>query len=89
VHPESGFTRDEIINKLAKNGIEARPAFYPLHAMPIYSQYKGNRAFKNSIYVSKHGLSLPSYVDITKEEQNNVIEGVKNIYAMKEIQKNV
>ena len=76
VQPESGFTRDELALKLAKNGIETRPAFYPLHEMPLYSPYQFNASLANSRYISEHGLSLPSYADITNDELNFVIDAV-------------
>lgn len=83
VKPESGFTRDELATRLAKNGIETRPAFFPMHAMPVYAAYKGDRSFSNSIYISEHGLSLPSYADITEEELENVVKAIDKAYSVK------
>lgn len=87
VDAQLGITRDELADRLKKNGVETRPAFFTLHEMPIYSEYKGNRSFENSLYVSRHGLSLPSFADISKQEQEAVIETIKNVYTIKSFQK--
>lgn len=87
VKPGYGFTRNELIERLAKNGIEGRPAFYPLHAMPVYAkpEYLRGQEFPNSKYVSEHGLSLPSYVDLTEEEIADIIKSVETAFALKSI----
>jgi perosamine synthetase len=84
VLPESSFSRDELAKKLAKNGIETRPAFFPLHHMPLYAPYQNNNDFFNSKFVSQHGISLPSYADITDEEIKDVAKAIKNAFAVKE-----
>lgn len=83
VHPSSGFTRDELASRLAKNGIETRPTFFALHTMPVYTPYKGNNSLDNSIFIAEHGLSLPSYADINDDELENVINAINNTYSVK------
>jgi perosamine synthetase len=61
--------RDRIIQKLIEAGIEARPIFYPLHQMPIYSKYKKvGQGFTYSTDASSRGISLPSYPHMTEYE---------------------
>jgi perosamine synthetase len=87
VKPGYGFTRNELIEHLAKNGIEGRPAFYPLHTMPVYAKHEYTRGqqFPNSIFVSEHGLSLPSFVDLTDEELQDIIKSVETAFSVKAI----
>lgn len=87
VDSQFGISRDELIDRMKKNGIETRPAFFPLHEMPVYEVYKGNRSFENSKYISIHGLSLPSFTDLTNEEQEAVIVAIEKVYAIKSFQK--
>lgn len=63
---EGGFriSRDELMEKLRKIGIDTRPLFYPIHVMP---PYKGSEEFPVAEEVSKRGLSLPSAVNLEKE----------------------
>lgn len=73
-------SRDELMQKFLKNGIETRPVFYPLHQMPPYVQYKGKGDLNTSIDVSSRGISLPSSVDITPEEIRNISLAVQRIF---------
>lgn len=69
------LTRNQLISKLAKKGIDSRPFFIPIHKQPNYIQ-KGN--FQNSAYASEHGLNLPSGYDLTNQEINYICESIKN-----------
>lgn len=63
-----GITRDEFMGRLDKAGVETRPLFYPLHVMPPYSAYAGNRDFSVTNKLSDSGISLPSAVTLTRAE---------------------
>jgi len=52
--------RDEYINNLQKNGMDARPFFYPLSSMKIYKQYSNN-IYPISNKLSSSGLNVPTY----------------------------
>lgn len=81
IEKEFGMTRDELISKLLKNGVETRPVFYPLHAMPPYKKFVGkNSSFGNSIYVSDCGISFPSSVTLSENELNNIEKVVSSIF---------
>ena len=81
VKDKSYISRDELIHKLLKNGIESRPVFYPLSEMPPYVEYAGDRNFENSTYISRNGISFPSYVNISKEEIENIVASLKRIFS--------
>ena len=34
-----GSSKNELMEKLAENGIEAKSFFHPLHTMPLYKKY--------------------------------------------------
>lgn len=59
------ISRDEIIQELFKRGIETRPLFYPLSIMP---PYKDSGNFPVAQELSRKGLSLPSSVNLTKQD---------------------
>jgi perosamine synthetase len=63
-----GINRDELIDKLAENGIETRPLFYPMHIMPPYKKYVTNCQFPVAEKLSLNGINLPSSVKLTEEE---------------------
>jgi perosamine synthetase len=63
-----GISRDDFAKRLDQAGIETRPLFYPLHEMPPYQRYAGNRAYPATTALSRDGLSLPSAVTLTAAE---------------------
>jgi dTDP-4-amino-4,6-dideoxygalactose transaminase len=58
--------------KLAQNSIEARRVFYPLHCQPYYLGTEAD--CPNSIWAYEHGLALPSSVNLTDEEIEEVCQ---------------
>jgi perosamine synthetase len=83
VDPKGGVSRDELIEKLMKNGVETRPVFYPLHEMPPYQPYvRSGQTFPVTDHLSRNGISLPSSVTITREEQQIILDAVKAVYNM-------
>lgn len=57
-----------IQQKLTSLGIETRIFFRPLHRQPLYSELFKNQQFPNADYFWKHGLLLPSFYELTKED---------------------
>lgn len=54
--------RDKLRGHLRVNGIETRPAFYPIHTMPMYSQkYEKHQVAED---LGWRGINLPSYPDL-------------------------
>lgn len=76
VESEYGISRDELIVKLAENGIESRPFFMPIHNMPPYKECKcGDMTVTNELF--EKGINLPSSVSLTKVDIDkicNIIE---------------
>jgi len=76
----ANISRDVLMEKMLKNGVETRPAFYPLHEMPPYKNYPGKSSFQNSKYISGQGISFPSSVNITAEELDNIAHALHSIF---------
>ena len=66
--------RNEVINKLAEQGIESQRGAYALHLLPEYEQCKKIGDLHNSELLHHNLLALPMAYDITEEEQKFVIE---------------
>jgi perosamine synthetase len=65
--------RDSLMHSLKSQGIETRPYFFPISDMPMYQS--NNTKIVHS--VSKSGLNLPSFFDITKEEVEYICTKLK------------
>ncbi len=71
-----------LYNYLRENGIYAQIHYIPCHLMPYYRQFGWQEGdLPNAENYYKHCISLPMYPTLTDEEQNYVIEKVKEYYA--------
>lgn len=68
--------KDEIIKALNKESIETRPLFIPIHIMP---HHNSNQRFPISQDLSNRGLSLPSSVNLKKEEIKRICKIIKGV----------
>lgn len=67
VEDEYFITRDELIKRLAENGIESRPFFMAVHNMPPFKGSKcGNMNITDDL--GKRGINLPSSVSLSKDD---------------------
>jgi perosamine synthetase len=66
--------RDETMRRLAEEGIETRPFFYPMHTLPIYRSLAGGGAFPVAESVAARGMNLPSSAGLTYEDVAHVAE---------------
>ena len=74
--------RKGLYDFLHENGINAQVHYVPLHLMPYY-QERGNKPGDLPIVEEyyKHCLSLPMYPTLTDEEQQYVIDKVKEFVS--------
>ncbi len=77
--------RDDLIQRLLINGIEARPVFYPMHVMPPYSLFSGERSLKNTENISRRGISLPSSSSVTESQVQEIASVIKNNFKTKKM----
>lgn len=68
--------RDELIVNLKRQGIATGVHFYPLTLQPLFKSYAKNCPVAEEIW--KTFITLPSHVDLTDEEINNVIDALKH-----------
>ncbi|WP_436862872.1 DegT/DnrJ/EryC1/StrS family aminotransferase [Staphylococcus caeli] len=77
---QCGFSANDVINTLADENIEARPVWKPMHLQPLYSQYEYVAEKEdNSKKLFEQGICLPSGSDMKKEDQEKVIQLIKNL----------
>ena len=67
--------RDNLVEKLAKLGIDTRPVFYPMSHMPPFKAYKKYLAGVSDI-ISATGISLPTSVYLTEEDIIKISEEI-------------
>ncbi len=71
-----GVDREQIRVALAREGIESRPLWKPMHLQPVFAgaNYYGS-GFDEMLF--ERGLCLPSGSDLTNDEQDEVIGIIK------------
>jgi perosamine synthetase len=62
------LSRDAVIAKLAKMGIETRPFFYPMHTLPIYQDLAKGQGFPVAERLAAQGINLPSSATLCDED---------------------
>lgn len=72
-----GLGRDALIAALDAAGIEARPAWKPMHLQPLF---RGVPCFGGAVAedIFRRGICLPSSSSLTGEEQGRVIAAVRS-----------
>lgn len=70
---------DILRTALAKNEIESRPAWKPMHLQPVFKAYP---AYANGVseHIFKRGLCLPSGSDMEEGDIARVVEVVKSVF---------
>ena len=72
----------KLMKMLLKYGIQTRPFFWPMHKQKVFKEkYKINTSgkYKNSEYISKYGLYLPSSLDIKSNQIKFICNKVNSI----------
>lgn len=88
IRPEVlALTRNDFIEELKKRGIGTSVHFIPLHLHSFYAQKYGcNRGdFPNAEDAYSRCISLPIFPDMTDEEVERVVSGVKDVVEQKRI----
>jgi perosamine synthetase len=71
--------RDELMEKLAQDGIETRPFFYPLHTLPMYREANQGKRFPVAEDLGPRGVNLPSSASLTREEVAYVSQRIREL----------
>ena len=72
--------REEIINALEKANIEARPLWKPMHLQPLFQRcayFPHDKEESISDGLFQQGLCLPSGSNLSPEDQERVITGMR------------
>ena len=80
-----GISRDDFMARLGRAGIETRPLFYPLHEMPPYRDFAGNRTFPNTAWLSENGLSLPSAVTLSDAQIDYICGVIERLHVVRDL----
>jgi len=83
IEDEFGMSRDELMEKLEKKGIETRTFFIPMHEQPVFLNM-GLFKFKGESYpvaeeLARKGLYLPSSSGLKEEEIRYICDVIKDI----------
>ena len=78
---ESPQVREEIRNFMKAEGIETRPTFFPAHTMPMFSQKF--QKLRVAEYLGWHGINLPSYPDLTKEQIQFIAAAISKYFSQR------
>jgi perosamine synthetase len=73
VGEEYGIDRDTLMNRLRQRGIDTRPAFYPIHTLPMYA--RGLR-FPVAEEIGRRGVNLPSGATLTPQQVDVVCDAL-------------
>ena len=77
---DESIDKDKVIKNLFGFGIEARRVFYPLNVMPPYSKFRSSKSLVNSKYISDNGLSLPSSINLQKNDIDYIVRCLKKSF---------
>jgi perosamine synthetase len=73
---EAAISRDAVILALAAEGIESRPTFHPMHAMPPYAHLAGG-GFPVAEDLGARGLNLPTHALLTEADIDRICAALK------------
>lgn len=80
VDPEGyGRTRDELMDLLAKDGVETRPFFFPLHRLPPFRELARKRGIDLPVTdeLAAKGLNLPTYPGLGDDQIERIAELIR------------
>jgi perosamine synthetase len=77
VSPDGPVSRDDLIAALAARGVETRPFFYPLHALPPYRESAAARAFPIADDLAARGLNFPSSALLTADDVMYIAQSIR------------
>ena len=73
--PDTGVTRERLQAAFGKENIDARVFFHPLSGLPMFKPIPGNVVARD---IPTRAMNLPSYHDLTWEDQDRVIGVLKS-----------
>ena len=79
IEDEFGMSRDELMNKLEKKGIETRAFFIPMHVQPVFQNMGlfNGESYPVAGGLARKGLYLPSSSGLKEEEIKFICNEIK------------
>ncbi len=71
----------ELMHHMSASGIDTRPGFGVISAMPMYQHLRDSADTCNSRLLAESVICLPSYPGLNKEQQTRVINAVRNYFG--------
>ncbi len=68
IGPDYPLSRDQLIDRLKKNGIQSRPFFQPVHRMPPYKDCRTAETMDQTRKAAERGINLPSSVGLADQD---------------------
>ena len=84
VEPSCGITPDQIMDALAKENIDSRPIWKPMHLQPVYQScdfFTDKEEGSVSEEIFTDGLCLPSDIKNTKEDMDRIIGIIRGLFG--------
>lgn len=75
------FSAIKLRSYLARNGIETRSFFIPLHLQPIYRKLNLHKNFPNSEQLIRSGVLLPSGPGLTQEDVKRICKHILSCFS--------
>lgn len=76
------MNKSELIDRLQKIGVPARPFFYPLSCLPPFNLEGSHKdKNKNSYDISNRGVNLPGAFNLTDSDLKFVCDGVRRVLS--------
>ena len=75
-------TAHRLMKFMSSRGIQTRTFFYPLHQQPCFKHLNQNdgKYFPNAIYAYKHGICLPTFAGLKRQQVKYVCNTIKEFY---------
>ncbi|MDI6811320.1 MAG: DegT/DnrJ/EryC1/StrS family aminotransferase [archaeon] len=84
IEDEFWISRDELMERLMKKGIETRTFFIPMHEQPVFLNmglFKGE-SYPVAEELAEKGMYLPSSSGLTEGEIRYVYKAIKEVSAI-------
>ena len=81
IDPEkTGFTNYDLMDAMAKDNIECRPLWKPMHLQPVFEKYP---AYNSGVseHLFNQGICLPSGSNMTEDDLNRIASCLKMMLA--------
>jgi perosamine synthetase len=80
-HPTAGVSKEQLVSELAAVGIDLRPFFHPLSAIPAFRHTKQAKLARNrnqvAYSIAPFGINLPSALCLSESDARYVADRIK------------